>query len=130
MRHALALGLLATVAGATPAAAQVQPGHVVLFATYECDQTALARADQIVQTMAAPVLDRHVAEGNILSWGYLSAVIGQEYNRSFYIWATDAVSLMEAREQYLPEIQAQADFAEFASVCEATSQTIHTLTGN
>ena len=127
MRTYLSFGLVSMAMFAAPIEAQIEPNNAILFATYECDQVEVAQADELVADVIAPVLNRYAAEGKILVWGYIAAWIGQDYNRAFYVWASDVAALVDARMEYLTEIQAMPEFAEFAAICEAQSQTIHSL---
>jgi hypothetical protein len=105
----------------------IAPGNTVLLAAYNCAADQLARADAIVNEVAAPVLNKQVQAGNILNWGYTGVYIGNQNNRSIYVWATDPVALMQARKVYLPELQANPKFAEFVKICGSATITVHNL---
>ena len=115
-----AVGLLVAVATSgsaqTPPVA-LQPGNTVLIAQYECIPGELTRVDQILKDLTAPVLNKMVAEGKLLSWGVLGAYVGGPVNRTIYVWGRDPVSLMQARAQYLPEIMAKPGWAEVGRLC-------------
>jgi hypothetical protein len=123
---------LAAVAINTPAT-QAQPptalaaGNTVLVSEYECDASQLARVDALVAKTVAPILDKHLAGGRILSWGWLGVYLGGKANRTIYVWAKDPVALAEARAVYLPEIGGHADFAEFQKLCGAAQTALHNM---
>ena len=105
----------------------IAPGNTVLLAAYNCAADQLARADAIVNEIAAPVLNKHVQAGNLLSWGYTGVYLGNQNNRSIYVWATDPVALMQARKAYLPELMGNPKFAEFVKICGSATITVHNL---
>lgn len=128
------LALLVSVLALSPVSVSAQPprpplspGNTVLIASYECAPDQLARADALMNSAVAPVLNKHVAAGRILNWGFLGTVIGTPANRHIYLWAADPVALMQARQVYLPEIQALPAFPEFSKICGAANVTLSNL---
>ncbi len=105
----------------------IAPGNTVLFAAYNCAADQLARADALVNEVLAPVLNKHVASGKLLNWGYAGVYIGDQNNRSIYVWAADPVALVQARQVYLPEVTANPKFAEFTKICGSATITLHNL---
>jgi hypothetical protein len=105
----------------------VATGNTVLFAAYNCAADQLARADALVNEILAPVLNKHVASGKLLNWGYVGVYIGDQNNRSIYVWAADPVALIQARQVYLPEVTANPKFAEFNKICGSATITMHNL---
>lgn len=103
------------------------PGNTLLLAAYNCQADQLARADTLMKDVAGTVLNKHVEAGRIINWGYFGVYIGSQANRHIYIWAKDPVSLVQAREAYLPEIQANARFGEFVKICGSATVTLHSL---
>ena len=128
----LALALLvcvtaASTVGSAQAPRTIAPGNTVLIAAYVCAPDQLSRADAIVTEAVAPILNKHVASGKLISWGYLATSIGGPVNRHIYIWATDQVALVQARQVYLPEIMASPRFAEFAKACGSAAVSVSNL---
>lgn len=119
--------LLPVVASAQAPRPAIAPGNSVLLAEYKCAADQLARADALVNEIAAPVLNKHVAAGRILNWGYIGVYLGDQNNRSVYVWATNPVALIQARQVYLPELAANPKFAEFTKICGSATITIHNL---
>ena len=115
---------LVSAQGARPV---IGPGNTVLLAAYNCAADQLSRADAIVNDIAAPILNKHVQAGKILSWGYTGVYMGNQNNRSIYVWATDPVALVQARQSYLPELAANPKFAEFVKICGSATITMHNL---
>ncbi len=105
----------------------LQPGNTVLLAGYKCQADQLARADALIDKVTRGVLDKHVAAGRIISWGYLGVYIGDETNRQIYVWAADPAALIQARQAYLAEIQANPDFSELSRLCGSATITLHNL---
>jgi len=103
------------------------PGNSVLLASYECAADQLSRADALMNELAAPVLNKYVSTGKVISWGYFGAYVGDRANRTIYVWAADPVALLQARMAYLPEIQSHAKFGEFAKICGAATVTLQNL---
>lgn len=126
--------VLSTLLVVSPAIASAQaprpaigPGNTVLLAAYNCAADQLARADALVNEIAAPVLNKHAKAGKIISWGYTGVYVGNQNNRSIYVWASDPVALLQARQVYLPELNGNPRFAEFVKICGSATITLHNL---
>lgn len=90
------------------------------FSTYwECDISEEDRADEIVKESMAPVYDRMVKEGKLVSWGWLSHVVGGEWRRLSTMTAKDVKSLMAAREAIREELMSTRKSAmeELGDIC-------------
>jgi hypothetical protein len=127
-----AVSLVAVVTATPLVRAQTPPtalavGNTVLLSEYECDASQLTRVDALVAKLAAPILDKHIAAGRILTWGWMGVHLGGKANRSFYLWAKDPVALAQARAVYLPEITGQADWTEVAKLCGSPQTALHNL---
>jgi hypothetical protein len=113
------LALLCVVL-ALPAQAQEPSERPVGMATYyQCDPSMETRADTIVTETFAPVFDRLLSEGKIVSWFWLAHQIGGKWRRLGGFYASDMMALMEARAELLAEIQQNHpdESAEFNSIC-------------
>ena len=53
--------------------------------------------------------------------------IGDQNNRSIYVWAADPVALVQARQGYLAEVTANPKFTEFNKICGSATITLHNL---
>jgi hypothetical protein len=123
----VALGLVPAQAQ-TPGSMQTPDvGNTVLVAQYECNPADHAKVDRILKDVAAPILNRKVAEGKLLTWGVLATSVGGPATRTIYVWAKDAVGLMKARAEYLPEIMAQPEWSEVARACPTQVVSISTM---
>lgn len=128
---AVLLTLALAKSGSTqPPPAGIQPGNTVLIAQYECSPGDLAKVDQLMKEMAAPVLTKYASEGKILAWGFLGAYIGGPVNRTIYVWAKDPVALLQARQQYLPEIMAKPGWGELGRLCPKQQVSLSNLIAN
>jgi hypothetical protein len=103
------------------------PGNTVLISAYTCAGDQLERADAIMKEISGPVLNKYVGTGKLISWGYMGTYIGAQANRQIYIWASDPVALLQARQSYLPEIQASPRYAEFSKICGTPIISLHNL---
>jgi hypothetical protein len=129
-RFAAVAALLVLCAVTLPAQAPrpvLAPGNTVLLAAYDCAADQLAHADALISEITTPILNKYVSSGKIISWGYMGVYLGGHANRHIYLWATDPVALMQARQAYLPEIQASPKFAEFTKICGSATITVHNL---
>jgi hypothetical protein len=131
MRQIVLASALLTLAGAVPSAQTprptIAPGNTVLIASYTCAPDQLARADAIIKDNTSGILNKYVGSGKIISWGYLGVHLGGPVNRHLYLWASDPVALMQARQQYLPEIMATPQFMEFVKICGSADVTLSNL---
>jgi hypothetical protein len=128
--HLIMLSALLVAPALTSAQAprpSIAAGNTVLFAAYNCATDQLTRADALVNEVLAPVLNKYVASGKLLNWGYVGVYIGDQNNRSIYVWAADPVALVQARQVYLPEVTANPKFAEFNKICGSATITLHNL---
>jgi hypothetical protein len=124
---AASLVFVPVVATAQTPRGTIAPGNTVLVAAYNCAADQLTRADTLVNEVAAPILNRHVTAGKLLNWGYMGVYVGDQNNRSIYVWAADPVALVQARAVYLPEINANQKFQEFVKICGSATITMHNL---
>lgn len=75
----------------------VARGAAAFSVYYECDQGREDQADALVTRVFAPVYDKLLADGKIMSWGYNEHIVGGNFRRLATISAKDMKSLMEAR---------------------------------
>lgn len=86
---------------------------------YGCNQSKEERADEIMAKDFAPLLDKYVAEGKFMSWGWSSHWVGGEFRRLQTMTAKDHKSLLKARGELIDEMYAEgsAAGAEFSEIC-------------
>ena len=90
------------------------------FSVYmECDMSRETRADEILEEVYAPILDRHVGDGKLMSWGWMEHVIGGVYRRILTMSAADHSALLGARSAIIQELYDTNSDAtkEFDSIC-------------
>lgn len=111
-----------TVTGSTPGNEPEERGEAGLSIYFVCNGDE-SRADQIVKDVFAPVYNRHVEEGSIVSWGWMEHFIGGEYRRVATMTAKDFKSLLKARSAVISELDAkhEEEFDEFDSICGSHS---------
>lgn len=92
------------------------------FSVYmQCDMTREERADELVKEVFAPIYNRQVAEGNLVSWGWLQHYVGGKWRRLATMTASDHKALLKARDAVIEELvgsHAEAS-AEFDAICSA-----------
>lgn len=129
---ALQVCLLLTFAGT--AEAQNQAAHRFIYSTYHyCDLTRQERADQIVEQLDKPIYDAAVADGTIMSWGWLVHHTGGKWRRALYYVAPTIQGLLDAQKKIGDQIDAknQKMSDEFAQICNAHDDYIwQVVTGN
>ena len=76
------------------------------FSVYmKCDINREDRADELVKDVLGPVYNRHVREGEFVSWNWLKHNVGGEYRRLLIMSAADHKTMMTTREAILAELQ-------------------------
>jgi len=124
------LALAATGSTQTPPPAGPQVGNTALMAHYECSPGDLAKVDQIIKEISAPVLSRMMAEGKIVTWALLGTYVGGPVNRTIVVWGKDPATLIQARLQYLPEIMAKPAWADLGRLCPRQQTTLNNMIAN
>lgn len=88
---------------------------------YVCDVAQEERADELVNDVFAPILDRHVEAGNIASWSWLAHDVGGEYRRLFVMDGADHASILNGRDMIGADMASEAEAAskEFGAICNS-----------
>jgi hypothetical protein len=89
-----------------------------------CDIGTEERADEIVDTVFAPIYNKAVEDGKITSWGWSSHVLGGKYRRLGTMTADSFDQLLKARAEILEAIYADGEnkeAAEFSMICDSHS---------
>jgi hypothetical protein len=97
-------------------------GDVGFSVYYYCDMVKEERADEIVRDVIGPVYDRHLAEGNIDSWGWARHIVGGKWRRLATMTGKDHKSLLKARATIIEELggeQNEAALNEFSTICSS-----------
>jgi hypothetical protein len=80
------------------------------------------RIDELYKKVYAPVLDKQLADGKIVSWGWNSHVLGGKYRRLGTVTANDFSSLMKARAEMIESVYGDgnnAEAIEFDNLCNS-----------
>lgn len=88
---------------------------------YECDPAREQRADAIVTSTFAPILNQLVTSGDINSWNWLEHIVGGKYRRILVTDGRDAKTLLGAIGKASAELRTKqaAAFGEFSQVCNS-----------
>ncbi len=62
-----------------------------------CDMNRESRADELMRDVIGPVFNRHVGDGELISWGWLKQYVGGKWRRILTMGAADHKTLMAAR---------------------------------
>jgi hypothetical protein len=90
------------------------------FSVYlKCDMSRETRADEIIDEVFAPVYDRHVANGNLTSWGWMQHVVGGKWRRIATMTAADHATLLATRGAIIEELGKSHEevMLEFDQIC-------------
>lgn len=94
-------------------------GTVGFSVYYVCDVAREERADALVDSHFAPILDGLVEDGKLASWGWQSHVIGGRARKLQTMTAADLPTLLAARTESIEKIYADENAAglEFTEIC-------------
>ena len=94
-------------------------GKAGMSVYYTCKISDEDRADEIVEELIGPVMDKAVEDGKLSSWGWQSHVVGGWFRRLQTMTAKDYGTLLAARQGILDTVYAEdsALGAEFAEIC-------------
>lgn len=86
---------------------------------YVCDINREDRADEIVDSHVAPILNQFVEDGKLTSWGWSSHVVGGRFRKLQTMTAPDMKSLLKARGEAISAVyddNSEAG-AELSEIC-------------
>ena len=90
------------------------------FSIYlNCDMAKEERADEIVESVFAPIYNKAVSEGAIASWGWARHIVGGEWRRLATLTAPDFKTLLKARGAIIEQILAKDESEEFNVICSS-----------
>lgn len=90
------------------------------FSVYHvCDINREDRADEIVESHVAPILNKMVEDGKLTSWSWQSHVVGGEFRKLQTMTGADHKSLLAARAAAIEAIYGDDNEAgaEFSAIC-------------
>jgi hypothetical protein len=92
-------------------------GTAAFSVYYECDISREAEADALVNVMFAPILDKLVADGKLISWAWNEHIVGAQYRKLQTISAADVNALMTARAAVVEAIDKNPLSRSFDTIC-------------
>lgn len=84
---------------------------------YVCDSGREDQADALVKRVFAPMYDKLVADGKLMTWGWMEHIVGGEYRRLSTITAADVNSLVAARTSIVTAMQDDPLAAALDDIC-------------
>lgn len=91
-------------------------GAIGFSVYYVCDGRE-AQADALVKSALAPIYNRLVSEGKLVSWGWAEHIIGGEYRRLATMTAKDLPTLIKARSEAVEAVEDEALGDAFGEIC-------------
>lgn len=110
-------------------AAQAQDDTQYVFAAYHrCDMTRETRADTLYMQVMKPLMQRQVDAGRISGFGWARHWVGGDWRRLNYMVGTDRDAVIDARAEYIEDVQEEARAAarEFNTICASHDDYIWT----
>jgi hypothetical protein len=86
---------------------------------YQCQMAGQDRADAIMRDVIAPVYDKHLAAGHILTWGWLGHHSGGAWRRLGYFTAPTLDAVFDMQDAILSELRKdhQKEMTELNTIC-------------
>jgi hypothetical protein len=101
------------------------PRGNVSFSTYHvCEMTREQEADQLVQKVFAPVYDKLITDGVLVSWGFFEHIVGGQYRRLDTMSAKDLPTLMKARGAIIEALEDDKLGNTYSDICGSHSDYI------
>jgi hypothetical protein len=92
-------------------------GNASLSTYHVCNMTREKEADEIVKKDIAPMYDKMVADGKLLTWSWMEHIVGGEYRRLEVLTAKDVASLMAARGSLVEAMENNPASKTLDSIC-------------
>lgn len=101
-----------------PGSVAADPGKAGVSQYIVCDMARQKRADELMAVLA-PIYNRHVAAGELTSWGWLEHAIGGKYRRLLTMRGADHKSVTAAWAAIVEETEKEhpAESTEFDDIC-------------
>jgi hypothetical protein len=88
------------------------------FSVYHvCDQNREDEADSLVKHVFAPVYDKLVADGKLMSWGWNEHIVGAQFRRLETFSAADMKAVLEARAAIIAAFEEEPLGETFTGIC-------------
>ena len=106
------------VLGSTPNPATPAPAYS--YSRYlTCDMSKEGEADMIMQTALAPLLNKHVAAGHIMGWGWFTHNMGGTIRRILNWSGPNVMAVLNAEEMISNDIAAHPLGSAFTAICNS-----------
>lgn len=92
-------------------------GKYAFSTYYVCEQSREAQADALVKRVFAPMYDKLVASGKLISWGWAEHIVGGKYRRLATMSAETLDSLMAARQELITATEHDPLDDTMGSIC-------------
>lgn len=109
-----------TVASSQPSEQLGQDRPTAGLSTYYvCNVAREARADEIVQEVIGPEIQKHVDLGHLSSWSWIQHEVGGRFRRALVIDAADFKTILTMRGAILSALQRNSadEVEEFSQIC-------------
>lgn len=93
-------------------------GRVGFSAYFVCDSREPV-ADEIVETVFAPIYDAQVESGKLASWGWSEHIVGGEFRRLATMTSADWPTLFAAREAIIDAAGDSELATQFGEICDS-----------
>lgn len=114
-----------------PVQAQEEENPTVGVSYWKCDWAEMEELEQIADSVAVPIYQEMVDEGEIRNWEMMTHQWGDSWNVVFSITADDTPSFLEAFEEANRRMQEQhPDLAPLSEYCSDHKDNIYTLSSS
>jgi hypothetical protein len=103
-------------------------GKAAFSVYYECQVDRETQADALVKVVFAPILDKLVADGKLISWTWNEHIVGAQYRRLMSVTAADVNALMQARGSVVEAVEKDPLAGALDSICTSHSDYIWDIT--
>lgn len=88
---------------------------------YACSEARETRADEIVQQVIGPEIQRHIDMGHLNSWSWIEHTIGGRWRRALVVDAADHKTILTMRQAIISALERNSaeEMEEFAQICGA-----------
>ncbi|UCC71936.1 MAG: hypothetical protein JSV86_16425 [Gemmatimonadota bacterium] len=126
--------LLIGLVSASPLAAQEeeeeapQPGTIV-FSQNKCPYENLPTLNTVLDSIATPVLDELLAEGQLLGWGVLTHSWGDEWNWNIYYVVESHRAFLDFWSEYIRRLNESYPgwYQQFVGLCTDHKDNIYSV---
>lgn len=95
-------------------------GEVGFTVYMECDMNEEERADELVRDVFGPIYDKHVGDGQLMTWNWLAHNVGGNFRRILTMTSSDHKTMMKTRAAILEAFDDRRTaraLEEFNNIC-------------